>query len=128
MSYLTLKTVHIICAVLSISGFVLRGCWMLAESPLLRHRVTKIVPHIVDTALLVSAIALAWMAGFAPWRDVWLGAKVIGLLVYIVLGTIALRRGKTKRVRAIAFVLAVAMFAYIAVAALTKHAWPFTAL
>jgi len=50
----------------------------------------------------------------------WLVAKIVGLLVYIVLGTIALKRGKTRRMRVGAFVAAIATFVYIVMVALTK--------
>ena len=63
------------------------------------------------------------MAGLATRRGGnggWLVAKIVGLLVYIVLGTIALKRGRTRRTRAAALIGAIATFGYIAMVALTK--------
>ena len=111
--YTTLKSIHMGAAVLSIGGFVLRYLWMIAQSPLLRARPTRIMPHIVDTVLLGSAILLAWMAGIAPWTAGWLGYKTIALLVYIVLGAIALKRGRTRGARIAAGAAAIAVFASI---------------
>ncbi|HRO61806.1 MAG TPA: SirB2 family protein [Burkholderiaceae bacterium] len=111
--YLTLKSIHMGAAVLSIAGFVLRYAWMIAQSPLLQARPTRILPHIVDTVLLASAILLAWMAGIAPWTVGWLGYKTIALIVYIVLGAIALKRGRTRGVRIAAGAAAIAVFASI---------------
>jgi uncharacterized membrane protein SirB2 len=116
--YLALKHFHITCVVLSIAGFTLRGWWSITGSPLLRARLTRILPHLVDSCLLLSAIALAWMAGFVPFVDGWLTAKIVGLLVYIGLGAIALRPARPQRVLAVAGALAV--YSYIVSVAVTK--------
>ena len=87
--YLAIKHLHITCVALSLAGFLLRGLWMCADSPLLYASLTRRLPHIVDALLLGSAIALAVMSGQAPFVQAWLTAKVAGLLVYIVLGALA---------------------------------------
>ncbi|MBP7524888.1 MAG: SirB2 family protein [Propionivibrio sp.] len=120
MDYLFLKYVHVSCVILSGCGFVLRGVWMLADSPLLRQRWVRVFPHVVDTALLASAIALAIISSQYPLAQSWLTAKVIGLIAYIVCGAIALKRGKTKKVRAVFFVVALLIFAYIVLVALNR--------
>lgn len=120
MDYLFLKYVHVSCVILSGCGFVLRGVWMLADSPLLRQRWVKVFPHVVDTALLASAIALAIISSQYPLAQSWLTAKVIGLIAYILCGAIALKRGKTKTVRAVFFVVALLVFAYIVLVALNR--------
>ncbi|MBP8215192.1 MAG: SirB2 family protein [Propionivibrio sp.] len=120
MDYLFLKYVHVSCVILSGCGFVLRGVWMLADSPLLRQRWVKVFPHVVDTALLASAIALAIISSQYPLAQSWLTAKVIGLIAYILCGAIALKRGKTKTVRAVFFVVALLIFAYIVLVALNR--------
>ncbi|SPB17025.1 hypothetical protein NOV72_04224 [Caballeronia novacaledonica] len=116
--FLPLRAFHMICAGLSIAGFVLRWIWMLTNSRLLSARATKILPHIVDTLLLASAIALVAIVGFSA-NAAWLGAKIAGLVVYIVLGTFALKRGRTKGARAVYGVLAIVVFAFIASVART---------
>ncbi len=93
MSYLVLKHIHITCVVLSGLGFCLRGWWMLTESAMRQHRLTRIWPHFIDTLLLGSALTMAWMSGQYPFVYGWLTAKLFGLLAYIVLGAMALRRG-----------------------------------
>ena len=120
MDYLFLKYVHVSCVILSGCGFVLRGVWMLADSPLLRQRWVRVFPHVVDTALLASAIALAIISSQYPLAQSWLTAKVIGLIAYILCGAIALKRGKTKKVRAVFFVVALLIFAYIVLVALNR--------
>ena len=118
--YLFLKYAHVIAAIATISGFMLRGYWMLTDSAMLQHRATKIAPHIVDTLFLLAGIAMLWMLHLNPLKQGWLLAKFAGLIAYIVLGTIAIKRGPTKQIRAIAFVAAVSVFAYVAGVALTK--------
>lgn len=117
--YATIKHIHMGAAVLSIALFMLRGAWMLWSPERLRVPWVRVVPHIIDTILLAAALVLAWQLGAAAARG-WLVAKVVGLLVYIALGTIALKRGTTRRIRAVAFVGAIVVFAYIVMVALTK--------
>jgi uncharacterized membrane protein SirB2 len=124
--YLTLKMLHMTCAILSIAGFTLRGILKLQGSTLLEKKIFKIAPHIIDTVLLASAIALTVIIGQYPLADAWLTAKVIGLLLYIFLGLVTLRFAKTQPVRLLAFVLAIGVFAYIAMVARTHNPFPFS--
>jgi len=126
--YLILKYVHVITAVATISGFLLRGYWMLTESENLRHPVVKIAPHIVDTLFLVAGIGMVWLLHLNPLVQPWLLAKFAGLIAYILLGTIAIKRGPTKQVRTVALVGAVAVFAYIGGVALAKSPLSWLAL
>lgn len=110
--YGILKLIHAATAVLTISGFLVRGYWMFSGSALLRHKLTRILPHIVDTLFLGSGIVLLTFLGTAPLTRPWMLLKIAGLVVYIVLAVIALKRGKTTATRATAFVAAIAVFAY----------------
>jgi uncharacterized membrane protein SirB2 len=121
MSYLAVKHLHVTCAALSGLLFLLRGFWMLRGSALLQQRWVKIVPHVIDTALLASALVMVFWSGQYPFVQGWLTAKVFALIAYIVLGTIALKRGKTKQVRLAAFIGALTVFAYIVKVALTRQ-------
>lgn len=118
--YLFLKTIHATFAMLTITGFVLRSYWLFNGSNWLQHRATKIAPHVVDTLFLASGIALVFELNLVLFANGWLLAKFAGLIAYIVLGSIAMRFGRTPQVRMIAFVGAISMFAYIAGVALTK--------
>jgi uncharacterized membrane protein SirB2 len=120
MSYLALKHIHLTCVVLSIAGFSLRGWWMLSDSPRLKLRLTRILPHLVDTLLLVSALAMAWMSSQYPFVSDWLTAKLLGLIAYILFGVFALKRGKTKSIRALCLILALMCFGYVAAVAITR--------
>lgn len=127
MDYSTLRTLHIATVHLTLILFLLRGFWMLRESPLLNARLTRIVPHVNDTVLLIAAIAMLVVAGMNPLDQPWLLAKIIGLLAYIGLGVIALKRGKTKAIRVKALVAALVMFGYIMAVAITKQVIPWVA-
>jgi len=125
-AYLGVRALHAASAVLSIAGFAARGALMLMESPILHKRFVRVAPHVVDTLLLASAAWLAWFLGQIPFVHAWITAKVLALVLYVVLGMFALRRGRTKRQRAAAFVAALATVAYIAAVALTRDATPWS--
>lgn len=118
--YWPLKYAHLALALLSLAGFLLRGLWMVRGTALLDHRVVRTVPHVVDTLFLLSGIALVLTLSLPVMQSPWLLAKFAGLVVYVVLGSIALRRGPTLAVRQIAFVGALSAFAYIVGAAVSK--------
>ena len=123
MDYAALKVIHVSCAAMSYALFVTRGVWMMAESKLLQRRWVKIVPHAVDTLLLASAIAMA-AAVPDPLAAPWLRAKVVALVFYIALGMVALKRGRTRRVRVAAWIAAQAVFFYIVAVAVTRNPLP----
>jgi uncharacterized membrane protein SirB2 len=104
--------------------FALRGVWMLRSPHLLQLRWVKTVPHVVDTALLGSAVYLSYVSTRVPFVFPWLTAKVLALMVYILLGSVALKRGKTLGIRTTAYVAALLVFGYIVAVALTKNPLP----
>lgn len=114
------KTIHVSCVVLSFAGFFVRGIWMMQDSSNLKLRWVKITPHIIDTFLLVSAIVLAVQMYISPFEHSWLMAKIIALLAYIGIGTVALKRGRSKQIRVFAWLLGLTMFMYIVSVAVTK--------
>lgn len=123
--YITLKVVHIVSAILSIGGFFIRGLWMMRDSPNLERRWVKVLPHVNDTILLLSAIALVIATQLYPGPITWINAKIIALLLYIGLGLIALSYGKTKFIRIVAWCSALATFGYIFLVAVNKNVIPF---
>ncbi len=120
-SYLAAYYTHVTCATLSITFFLVRGLWMFTANDLLQHRLVKVSPHIIDTILLLSAIVLTILIRQYPFLNGWLTAKVFALIAYIVLGTIALKRGRTLTTRAIAFAAAILSFGYIVSVAIYHH-------
>ncbi|WP_347331964.1 SirB2 family protein [Marinimicrobium locisalis] len=114
-----LKHLHMTFALLSFLGFFLRGVWMMTGSPLLRRKPVKVVPHINDTLLLVTAIALAVLIGYSPLQHGWLLTKIVALFVYIGLGVLAFRHPK-RPVRIGAWLAALIVFLYIVSVAFSK--------
>ena len=125
--YGILKHLHLTTVILSFCLFVMRGIWMMAESPHLQARWVRIVPHVIDAILLASAIGLTLTLHQYPFAQGWLTAKVLGLIAYIILGSIALKRGSTQTIRVAAFIGSLAVFGYIVSVALTHSPLGFLA-
>ena len=111
--YLPLRYTHIACAILTVTLFVLRGGLMIADSPWQRNVVLRYLPHAVDTVLLTTALMLTTVIRQFPFSTGWLTMKVLLLVVYIVLGSIALKRGRTRRTRIAAFLAALLTVAFL---------------
>lgn len=125
MDYLDWKTLHVAMVVASVTGFLLRFGLRFAAPQLLRSRLARTLPHIIDTLLLASAVVMVFIA----WPGVpgWIRAKIVGLLVYIVAGSYALKRAHGPAAIAIAFVVAMAAVVYIVTTAYAKNPWGFLA-
>lgn len=121
MSYLAVKHLHMTCAALSGLLFLARGILMLRDSPLLHRRWLNSSSHLIDTVLLASALTLVVWSAQYPFVQHWLTVKVTAVVAYIVIGAVALKRGKTKGIRTGAFILALLIFGYIVKVALTKQ-------
>jgi uncharacterized membrane protein SirB2 len=125
MDYAVLLKIHLLTVAVSLALFVLRNAWRLMESPMVSRAWVKVVPHINDTLLLAAAIGMLVVADLNPLDHGWLMAKIVALLVYIGLGTIALKRGRTPLQKNLAFVGALASFGYIVAVADSKQVLPF---
>lgn len=119
--YPQIKFAHVLCVILSGSLFALRGMMMLAGSRFANHAALRYLSYAIDTTLLTAALMLATILHQYPFAQAWLTVKVLLLVVYIVLGVFALRRGRTRRVRAICYVIALVVFASIVGVALTHN-------
>ena len=120
-----MKAIHMVTIMITVVGFILRGIWMMKESPLLRKLPVRIFPHVNDTILLISAVWAGAIIGQYPFVNGWLTAKILGTLAYIVCGAIALNYGKTKQIRIRFFVIALLCFSYVIWVAATKNPLPF---
>jgi len=121
LNYLALKSIHQAAVALSMSGFFARGLGSLTGAAWVHGRMAKTLPHLIDTALLLSAIGLAWTAGLNPLHAPWLMAKITGLFVYVGLGFVALSPKVPTEWRRAAWIAALATFAYIVSVAITKQ-------
>lgn len=120
--YPQIKLLHIWCVALSGTLFLFRGSLSLAGVGLANHAALRYLSYAIDTTLLTAALMLVVILHQYPFVQAWLTAKVLLLVVYIVLGTIALKRGRTPRARAGAFVAALAVFGFIISVAIAHDA------
>lgn len=121
--YTLFKIIHMSCAMLSILGFIARGALKLKNSPVVEKKLVKVLPHIVDTVLLASAIVLVVMSGQYPFTTPWVTAKLFALIVYIALGVVVMRTARTQQVRVAAYMLAILTALYILMVAGSKQPW-----
>jgi uncharacterized membrane protein SirB2 len=119
--YLALRNLHIGCAVLTITLFVLRGALMLVNSPWQRNVVLRHLPHVVDTVLLTTALMLTTIIHQYPFAVDWLTVKVLLLVIYVVLGSLALKRGRTRAIRTTALVAALIVVGFLLSVARAHH-------
>ena len=121
--YGAFKAIHIGCAVLTYLLFFVRGVWMLYVPESLDRRWVRILPHVIDTLLLAGGVGLVILTAQYPSTNAWLNAKLIALLLYVALGMIALRRGRSRGVRTTAWIAAQAVFFYIVGVGWTRSPW-----
>jgi uncharacterized membrane protein SirB2 len=122
--YDIVKTIHVGCAALTLVSFSLRGVWMLYWPTMLKRAAVRIVPHVIDAVLLASAIVLMLQTRQYPGTHAWLTVKIVAVVIYIVLGSVALKRGPTRAIRLSAWLGALATYGYIVAVALTHDAFP----
>ena len=111
--YPQIKFVHVAAVILSGSLFALRGMLMLARSRWTNHAALRGLSYAIDTTLLTAALMLVTILHQYPFVQAWLTAKVLLLVVYVALGTLALKRGRTRGVQVACFFAALAVFAMI---------------
>jgi len=118
--YLTIKTIHMICALISFTGFLFRAYLMVIESKLLNHKLVLVAPHVIDSFFLLSGATMAFMVNFGLFSQFWLTTKITLLMFYLLFVGVALNRGKTKSIRVSSFFLAIATFIFIVGVAVHK--------
>jgi len=117
-----IKLIHMSTAFISISLFLLRGFWVFRDSLMMNKKWVKIIPHVNDTILLITATMLAVITQQYPFVDNWLTAKLIALIIYIIFGMYALKRAKEQKNKRVFFVLSILTFSYILMVAVTRSA------
>ncbi len=115
-----IKLIHLTFVLLSIFSFVGRVILSETHPAILKQKIFKISPHVIDTLLLISGITLVFQGGWLSMEYGWIIAKIVALVGYICLGVIVMRNRGT--VRWLAFAGAIICFIYIALVAVTKNA------
>ncbi len=111
--YPEIKLVHVGAVIASGGLFALRGLMMLAGSRLANHAALRHLSYAIDTTLLTAALMLITILHQYPFVQGWLTVKVLLLVVYIVLGSLALRRGRTLAIRTSCYFAALAVYLFI---------------
>lgn len=119
--YAQIKWVHIVAVVCSGSLFALRGVAMLSGSRLAMATPVRLLSYGIDTVLLTAALMLVTMLPGTVFANGWLTVKLCLLVGYIVLGSLALKHGRTRTVRAVCFIAALLVFGFIIGIARAHH-------
>jgi len=119
--YPSLKSLHVGLVLLSGALFALRGLAVLRRQAWAMARAVRLSSYVIDTALLGAGVSLWWLLGLNPARELWLGAKLLLLLLYILLGSLALKRARSPTARLSAYAAALACFAYMVSVARWHH-------
>lgn len=125
MDYLLLKHAHEGLAAVSIAGFTARWMGRLRDWRWPQTPFARVAPHVLDTLFLGSGIWLAAMLAQYPFAQPWLTAKLLGLIAYIVLGSLALKLAGNRLASCVAFGAAALTFAWIVSVALSHSPWGF---
>ncbi|WP_298580066.1 SirB2 family protein [uncultured Luteimonas sp.] len=119
--YPQIKHAHIGFALLSGGLFAVRGLLLLLGMRWPNAAPVRYLSYTIDTALLTAALMLLTILPSALYANGWLAVKVVLIVVYVVLGVFALRRGRSRRARAISYVAALLVFAQIYFIARSHH-------
>ena len=119
-----IKTIHVATVFFSILLFVSRGFWVYILNRQQLARWLKIVPHVNDTVLLVTGITLAIQVQQYPLVHSWLTVKIICLLIYILLGMVAMKWQVSTKAGLFSWIAAILVFLYMISVALNKNPLP----
>jgi uncharacterized membrane protein SirB2 len=113
--------VHIAAVIASGSLFALRGAGTLAGASWPMWAPLRHLSYTIDTVLLTAALMLVTILHQYPFVQAWLTVKVLLLVVYILLGSLALRRGRTQSQRAWCLAAALLVYLFIVSVARAHH-------
>lgn len=120
--YPQIKWVHVAAVIASGSLFLLRGLLVQAgQARLGMAAPVRWLSYTIDTALLTAAFMLFTILPGALFANGWLTAKIVLLVIYVVLGSFALKRGRTPRVRVACYLAALAVFGFMYSIARAHH-------
>ncbi len=119
--YVPLLRLHVGCVACSGTLFALRGAMRVADSPLANHLALRVLSWLIDSTLLGAAILLCLIVHQYPLLDAWLTSKVALLVLYVGLGTLALKRARTRAGRGAAVAASLLTFCAILGVAITHR-------
>ncbi|WP_088330818.1 SirB2 family protein [Lacimicrobium sp. SS2-24] len=119
--YAMVKHLHLTVISISLALFILRFFWTLRGSAMLQKKWVKVLPHAVDTLLLITAAWLCVLISQYPFVDGWVTEKLLAVLLYVLMGLVALKLGRTLFIRWVGFVGALAWLVFAAKVAIMKQ-------
>jgi len=111
--YLQIRAAHLLAVVVSGTLFAARGLGVLAGARWPTHAIVRYSSYTVDTVLLTAALMLVSVLPAAAFANHWLTVKLVLVVVYVALGTFALKRARTPRGRSVCYVAALVVFAMV---------------
>ncbi|WP_448550353.1 SirB2 family protein [Thalassotalea fusca] len=114
------KHLHMTAALLSVLLFTLRFAWTLVGSEQLNKKWVKILPHVIDTCLLIFGLVLMMKLALNPFEQLWLGEKLLAVIAYIFTGYYALKLARTRMMQVVGFVGALGWVVLVVKLAMTK--------
>ena len=121
--YLAIKLLHIALVLASGALFVARGGGVLAGQAWPMVPLVRRLSVLIDVALLTAGVTLWLLLSWHPLLHPWLGTKLALLLLYIVLGSLALKRAPRRGQRALCFVAALLVYGFMVSVAVTHQPW-----
>lgn len=119
--YEIVKHIHLTTIALSVVLFLLRFILSARQSPMLQKKWLKILPHIVDTLLLLSAGTLCVLLKQYPFVDAWVTETLLAFVMYVFMVTLALKLGRTAFLRGIGLLGALSWIAFAGMVAVSKQ-------
>ncbi|PZO09596.1 MAG: hypothetical protein DCF27_04970 [Lysobacteraceae bacterium] len=119
--YLQIKSVHVAMVIASGLLFALRGAAVLAGARWAMAAPLRYLSYTIDTALLTAALMLLTALKLNPFAVPWLSVKLALLVVYVVLGSLALKRARSRRARAGFYLAALVTFGFMYFVARAHH-------
>ncbi|WP_111979497.1 SirB2 family protein [Algibacillus agarilyticus] len=123
MPYFAIKHVHMLAVVLSVSLLIFRYVLICRDSAMINKKVLKIMPHVIDTILLVSAFGLMFTIQQYPFQTPWLTEKLLLVIAYIGFGFYTIKNTANAKVRALTLGASIACIAVIIHLAMSKQAF-----
>jgi len=115
-----IKLIHFTFILTSVISFSARFVLSFFKPEMLQNKFIKIAPHVIDTVLLISGVALVLQGGWLEGEFGWIVSKLTLLAGYIIFGVIAMRV-KNKGTRWVGFLAAMLCYVGIFIIAITKN-------
>lgn len=123
--YVIIKQIHVLTVIVSFIGFFMRGMVVMSRSSQVNARWFRVVPHINDTILIVTAVVLTIYIGQYPFADAWLTAKLVALVFHVVVGAYAIKHAKTFTAQLLSWLFSIVVFVYIVGVAYTRDVYSY---